>query len=384
MGSRDSTIFKNWLIFAVIVSVFVLNSTSTSNFIIVTLLFLLLCTNLKSLKKHLNSKMLFLLGSLCSIIVGALLVYNEIDLLRIGSLLIVLFTFPYKFHFSVKQYKLLLIIGLYMFVLQVGHGLNIGFISNYINSYYPIDINGWMYGDLEVLSDLNDVRFAGIFYNPNIMGQSMLLLFCLLLEFIKISSNKILVFSIVFVFFISILLTGGRTAMFTFLIINYFAFKKHYTKKHFIFAIPLLLLMGLFFLPVVGTFLANFRVFDLGSTYGENTSGSVKINILLDWLSQLFMDANFNLFQVIFGIGSIPTQFDFDFGYILQMFGFFGFAVLFSFLIKIYRVTMLQYRFVFFIFLISIGATVIINFRFSILTFVILSMYNIENKLKYE
>lgn len=375
---------KNWLTFTVITSVLILNSTTASNIVIIILLSLLLFVNFRSFKKYTNYKLLFLSGSLLSVIVGLIINNNDVDLLRIGSLLLVVFSFPYKFNFNNKQYKLLIFIGLYLFVLQVGNGLDIGLISNYVSALYPYELNVWKYGEISSVSDLSEIRFAGVFYNPNIMGQNMLFLFCLLLKFIRINNNKIMVFCLLSIFFLSILLTGGRTAMFTFLIINYFAFRKHFTKTTFLLGIPLLLLMGLFYLPSIDTFISNFRVFDLGSTYTKDGSGSVKINILLDWLSQLFMDANFNLFEVIFGVGSIPTQFDFDFGYILQMFGVFGLVILIGFLIKIYHRTMQQYRFIFFLFLISIGATVIINFRYSILIFIILSMYNIDNKLQNE
>ena len=110
----------------------------------------------------------------------------------------------------------------------------------------------------------------------------------------------------------------------------------------------------------------------------------MKLDILLNWFFQISMASNFNLFQLLFGIGSIPTPFDFDIGYILQMFGFIGMAAIVRFLIKIYSTTLKEYKIVFFLFLISIGATVIINFRFSILIFIILSLYNTGNKFKNE
>jgi hypothetical protein len=248
-------------------------------------------------------------------------------------------------------------------VLQIGIGLDIQFFSNFNNSFYPIDLNLWTYSELKSLSDFNEVRFAGIFYNPNVMGLNMLLLFCCLLKFIKSNNNIIATLFVLSFFSLSILLTGSRTAMLTFLIINYFAFRKHFTKNTFVLVISLLFVIGLFYFPTLARLLSSFRVFDIGSTFSTDGSGEIKINLLLDWLSQLFLDANFNFFEFIFGVGSIPIQFDFDFGYILQMCGVFGMSVLIILLVKIYHKTMYQYRFIFYLFFISIGATLIINFR---------------------
>ena len=382
---RISFELKNNLIFLLVACTFLLNSSSFSNYIIFTLLFLSFLANFKNINKYKIHKYLLFISLLLSVLVGTLLSNNEVDYLRIGSLLIIFFSFPYQFNFNVNHYKLLIVIALYLFVLQVGNGLNIGFISNYISSYYPIEENVWRYGELKSVADLVTTRFAGVFYNPNIMGQNMVLLFCFLLKYLKSEHHRKIIKIIVWsLFFVSILLAGGRTAMITFLIINFFAFRKRITKKSLVFGIPLLLFGGLFYLPKLDKLISNFRVFNINAIFSSQGSGSIKLNILTDWLSQLFIDSNFNIFQVLFGIGSIHTQFDFDIGYLLQMFGFLGFAVLLGFLIKIYHQSISSYRFIFFVFFISIGATLIINFRFSVLIFAILSMYNYKNKLSDE
>lgn len=311
--------------------------------------------------------------------------YNELDISRLGSLLLLIFSFPYKLHFSINQYKLLIGIGLYLFVLQVGKGLNIAYISSFVDSFYPIEMSVWKYGELSSFNDLAETRFGGVFYNPNIMGQSMVLLFVFLLKYLISNDSRKYIKIIVFLlFFTSILLTGSRTSMFTFLVISYFAFHRGFSKKLIRASILILLFFGIFLIPDLDKFISNFRVFNVNTMYNDQGSGFIKINILLDWLSDIFSNKNFNIFKVFFGIGSIPTQFDFDLGYILEMFGFMGFFVLTLFFVKIFKKTISEYRFVFFLFLISLGATVIINFRFSILLIMIFSLYNERNNLNNE
>ncbi|ARN77772.1 hypothetical protein BST97_07035 [Nonlabens spongiae] len=132
----------------------------------------------------------------------------------------------------------------------------------------------------------------------------------------------------------------------------------------------------MFYFEDITNLFQNFRSFNLGNLYGEKlSSGTVKLEIFIEWLAEILNGSLENTLLFIFGSGVIVDQFDFDLGYILQMFGFLGLTSIFLFIISIFRKTPKQNRYIYFIFLISIGATLIINFRFSILTFMILSMY---------
>lgn len=369
---------KNSLAFILTVFVFILNSGTISNIVLSILVLLLFAVNFKSVKMYMTYKLLIFCGMIFSILVGTILL-EEVDFQRLLILLLILFSFPYEIYFSENSYKVLIGIAIYLFILQIGTGLGIGPISSYVSSFYPIDDNIWKYGDIERLSDFKNNRFGGVFYNPNIMGQSMLLLYGVIVKYILDNSkirNSILIFSL---FVVSITLTGSRTAMVTFIILNFFIFRKYITAKSLIFIILPILFFFVYSIDLE-SLVDSFRVLNFDLYGSKGSSGNVKISILINWLNEVLLDHNFNFLKILFGIGAIPTQFDFDIGYMIQMLGFFGFTLFILFFRKIFKDTVVKYRFVFLLFLISIGATIIVNFRFSILIFIILSIHNKKGK----
>jgi hypothetical protein len=328
-------------------------------------------------------KAFVILSIVLSILNAGVFSYVPIEIARVFLLAILFLFFPFEIRLSKMHLLLMLFILIYLFVFQVGSAIGLSFIEGLRDSLYPIEDNVWEVDEYAGVTSLQENRYAGIFYNPNIMGQNMVLLFCLFLAYFKIKKPNIILIIVSIVILLSTVLTGSRTAIFTLLILFFFYFRKYLTVNGFIFIASILGVIVLVKLDGILNYLENFRSFNISSLYGEDlSSGSAKLHEFNVWFEQ-FQEYNFSTIStLIFGVAAITLQVDFDFGYILQVLGLFGFLMLLFFFIQAYQRTQTQFRFVFWVFLISIGATLIINFRFSILLMMILSsFYNLdENK----
>jgi hypothetical protein len=256
--------------------------------------------------------------------------------------------------------------------MQIGNALGITLFVNFIDKFYPITENLWDYKfDSTNISEIISNRLAGIYYNPNIMGQSLVFLYAIILDKLNISFTKKTRIYITILIFVSILLTGGRTALITFIILlglNHY----RYFKKYIFLFIPIIVL---FFAYIVTTL--QLRAFEnIFNPLAEDDSGNAKLQILISY----FRDFNFNsistIFTYLFGYLNWDRQFDSDIGYLLSFIGIFGFLYLIFILISFYRKTDRSKRYYFILLLITITATIFLNLRFSILFFLIISKFN--------
>jgi hypothetical protein len=338
--------------------------------------------NRESFIIFLFQKYFILLCFIISIATGASLIVEQAEFSRIIMLTIAFFCFPLNVCFNATYTYCLVAVFFFLFLTQVGSALGIPYTDVFRDSFYPIEDNVWSSNNIEGIESLNDNRYAGIYYNPNIMGQSMVLLYVIIAKCLNDLNDFKLKIILTFLFFVSILLTGSRTSIFVFFIMLFFQFKSFFKFSFIIPFASIALLFILFNMDSISIYLDNFRSFNVASLYGEKlSSGTAKLDIFLTWFNEILNGTWSNSIQFIFGVGVILQQFDFDIGYILQVFGLFGFIAIFMFFRKIYMITPRKNRFIFFIFLISIGATVIVNFRFSILAIIILSMYQNSNEI---
>jgi hypothetical protein len=256
--------------------------------------------------------------------------------------------------------------------MQIGNALGITLFVNFIDKFYPITENLWDYKfDSTNISEIISNRLAGIYYNPNIMSQSLVFLYAIILDKLNISFTKKTRIYITILIFVSILLTGGRTALITFIILlglNHY----RYFKKYIFLFIPIIVL----FIAYIVTTL-QLRAFEnIFNPLAEDDSGNAKLQILISY----FRDFNFNsistIFTYLFGYLNWDRQFDSDIGYLLSFIGFFGFLYLIFILISFYRKTDRSKRYYFILLLITITATIFLNLRFSILFFLIISKFN--------
>jgi hypothetical protein len=268
--------------------------------------------------------------------------------------------------------------------MQIGKTLGIPMLNDFVNSNYPIEKNYW--GDNE-FDNVGEIfagfsnRLGGIYYNPNIMGQSILILYVVIIIGLLKYFSKAFTLSIGALFFLSILLTGGRTAMLTFIFLNAFLFWPE-IKMRFVFWIPFFLLLASVTI-YYGT-LFEFRAFYnlTGSFSDSEDSGGQKIQIFMSYLNEYDFKSIEKVFMFLLGNLNWDRQFDAELGYLLSFFGLIGTWFILLFFILVYGKTPPGYRFVFLLFLISITGTILINYRFSILMFMILSLVRNEENVK--
>lgn len=364
---------------------FILNSTNNSTFLIFLLLFILLCINLYEKNTINKFKIpLFFVLTLC-------LPFSFFDnfifsqLVRFIELLILIQLFPNKFKISPLFVKFLFLILFFLVFTQFAMTLNISIITKLVDKIYPVEINYWGSNDYENVSEafsqLNN-RLAGIYYNPNLMGQSVLLLYVLILiSILKDNISKVKIQFILFIIcLISIVLSGSRTALITFIFVNVYAYHKT-LLKYIYFVIPFLFYFIFF---VFNNYLDEVRVFsNITNPFGDKEdSGGAKLEVLINHFKNYNYYSINEILFLLFGKMNWDKQFDADPGYIISYFGLVGTFFLIFYISLLYFKIEPKLKFVFFIFLISIGATVIMNFRFSILAFYILSFsYKSQKKI---
>ncbi len=367
---------KNYTPVFLIISIAVLNSSTASNLIIISLCILLFVYNIENILKFWEAKIILVLNCIAAIIIGSSL-NAPIESSRLIVLLLVMLPFPYEFRINKKQHVLIFCSCLYVIIFQFGDALEVNFVKSMINTYYPIANNPWQNSANGMLNNLGKNRYAGIYFNPNIMGQSMVLLFAILIQYVEKNYNKVKTVLVSILFMFSIVLTGSRSSMITFMIINLFFLRKLINVKYLIFLFPII-----FFVFLASDFSElerSMRVFKLDLYGSENSSGNVKIRIFLNWVESNFTNDYKKLPCLLFGIGAIPTVFDFDFGYLAEMLGFVGILIFVYFIVRTFHNT--THKYIYYIFFISIGATLIVNFRFSIMTLIILSIYQRRSEI---
>jgi hypothetical protein len=370
--TKISTILSSLIIYFC----FILNSTNKSTFLILFLLFILMILNLRLNKNQIKSKLPLLFVFILCVPLSFTDNFLLNQFIRLLELLSLILLFPINF-IPPRRFQLFLFIILgYLIFTQIGMTLNISSIKSFVDKFYPIDINYWGTNEYdsatEALSQLNN-RLAGIYYNPNIMGQSILLLYVLLLIIIlkedDTNYKKLSIFSICL---ISITLSGSRTALITYILLNMYAYRK-ILLKYIIIVLPSFIIVFLYFIV---KYKDEIRVLsNITNPFGDKEdSGGAKLEVLINHFKTYNYQSITEMIYLFFGKMNWDKQFDADPGYILSFFGILGTFVFVLYLIYLFFHLQSRFKFVFFILLISIGATIIMNFRFSILAAFIFSI----------
>lgn len=321
---------------------------------------------------------ILLASFLLSGIIGMMTEKGSNNISRYLGLLLLVLAFPMKFKWDKRLFYLVLFsAGAYLVVLQLGQAFGIGLIENYINHFYPIEFNQWgeeatLINNLdEYTQEASHIRYGGIFYNPNIMGQMIVFWYIVMRNFsIETQRLTIAVFAITL---ISIWFSGSRTAFVVFAIFNSLYYWPVIKRYSFIFLFGVVTFFSILLLGFNSSY--DFRIFNItqGITHKEG-SGKIKYEIFKTWLEEQTRPANFDWIKFFFGNLSWDVEFDNDPGYVLNFFGFAGALFLLFFLYDIFKNSTQLGKLNFVLLLIGIGATVIMNFRFSILLFVVLSV----------
>ncbi len=305
------------------------------------------------------SKLIFLMLILFSIVFNIAQIEFK-NALRLSQITLGFMVFPLAINVNNLNVKYLRFGIIYVTVFAILDILNIPLFFAFREIVYPIEFDAWGAGfDRTIINITN--RYGSIFYNPNLLGQSMLLIY--LLYLVIVFQRKFTKLDLFFLFcnVFCILVSGSRTAFVIFSIVTFCYFMQFYRNK-----IKYLLIIGL--IPVLLSVLAGTRLLDIGNTSGG--SMDQKWQILLEYLGTLSYD---DTIVALFGQLKQDIQFDNDLGNIIYYLGFLG--LLYVAFFYLYQVLTTSLKIVYFysFLLVSYGATLLINFKFFIFTMIILS-----------
>lgn len=380
---------KETVISILIISLFLFNSTVLSSIFVFGVLIILTLLSLKSiLYKNIFSIKLFLLYSfLLTFLVNVNQHIVLSEYIRYISLLILFLFFPLNVDIKNKVLiKLIFITGILIFISQLGSAFGIQPINALIQRFYPIDLNIWESQSIESLRGLSEYgsfrRFGGIYYNPNIMGQNIVLWCILFISIVEtnklqIPQHKLYIIGSYSITSLSVIMSGSRTAMAVFaafLLLKYY----HLIKEKKILIFPIIILV----LAISYKFLSELRIFQISSAItSPEGSVNIKFNILKNWWSSRLSESS--ILNILFGDFDLGVHFDADLGYMLSYFGIIGVSSILLYFSKIFYL-LKNKRYNYSIFLIGFGATVIMNYRFSIIALLLLSVaYRSLNKKEF-
>jgi len=337
----------------------------------------------KGKKREIFSLVIFI-----SIIISFLVNINEESSFknnfRVFNLVLLFLFFPICKYEKIKDITLYIALS-FILISQFSIAYRITGAINFFDAIYPAReiFNSEYAKELTSIQDLESYRYAGLYRNPNICAEYLSLLF---IVFIIENYNKKVLFMtfISTVFFISIMLTGSRTGVITFLsvIFTYFFLTKKY--KYFVSIIA----FGLFSLVFNIWNLSEFRVFNIYQGFQERGSFSMKLNILMTYLNK----PNLDIIHFFLGNFTIDNTFSiykismFDSG-TSNYFYSFGLIGLFSIALFYWYLLTLKNKNVYLLMLINlfaISSGVLIIYRMSFLFILLLSnYYSLHNQRKY-
>lgn len=303
-------------------------------------------------------------------VIGSLMYGVSIEaLIRVYLIIIFIYIYPIKSVNEYVSYKLIYIGIVYLFFLQLNGVFGFGF-DDIIMQLYPIKSNIWYSSPISISDFIsgNYGRYGGRFYNPNIMGQIIILLYIITLKNKFKEINKYIQIITV----LSLIFSGSRTAMIVFIAIELLRYNENNKNK-----LKIILSYAILFtVYIVIDEINSIRSLDMVSGITQdNSSMSIKYNILKEYIVYMYQT---NIFELLFGTLQMDIQFDSDIGYLLRFMGLVPFLALLFGLIKYAITTETKYRYINVMYLISIGATLVMNFKFIILLIIITNLYSIK------
>ncbi len=296
-----------------------------NKFIIIFSFVLLFILSINAVSKISQLSIFNILFFLPGIIVVAF--NHPFELIRFFPVLYIIIFSPFcfiKINGRVLRYTCVGIL-IYLIFSQILIASNSVFWVEIRDNFYPVDKNVFEYGELPNEGfQFRTFRAGGIFYNPNVLGLVILLIYLIFLKFNSKSSLILNIILSVFCFF-SLILTGSRTAiagLILYFLLNtivpyFFRILKQnkVSIRSFLFYCSISIFLFIFLISFYSYITEAF--FD--KTDG---SGYIKIMILKNYLTQS------DLFSLLIG-GHYGTQFDNDLGNWIGFSGFFGIIALF-------------------------------------------------------
>lgn len=254
--------------------------------------------------------------------------YDFKDVLIALNIVFLVLFFPYGFKRNKISCRLIYVISIYILISQLCYIFEINLLINFFEAIYKNEDSGQDF----TFFISRALRNGGIYFNPNQASKYLTLLLALVITANFKNRDKFLLASILF---ISVILTGSRTGLITFLLIM-FGYSVFHYKRKIISVVILLCGMGALFLFGKGSRSLNF---------GQSGSASYKIDAIKDYISVSFLDRNFivNLF------GNFTTNYE----YIAQKYSLnyiyeFGFDAEIGMIISTYGIVFLFFYCIYF------------------------------------
>lgn len=356
---------KSILVNTLLFSAILLNNSFLS--LIVQFLLFVICIILLSNYTVSIGKLLFIIMIIISIFFNVFNIEFK-DLIRAIQISIAFLFFPLKIDRSYINKKFLGLIMLFIVFMTISNILGLSFENSFKNRFYPIESNPWYTetGFLDTGVSILFSRYATFFYNPNILGQTTLLILVIYLIVIHDKKKEIFDFLVFFSGIICLIVSGGRTS---FLIFSIIVFLTIIWKMKLFYRLFFLAII----IPMIFYKLSESRLLQIISSDESMDSVGVKFSILNTYIQSFKFDP-FSIFQFLFGTMKSDIQFDNDIGSILYFSGFLSLVYFLHIFLREFWNSDFKFKPYYAFILISISATIIFNFKFLILTIFILSI----------
>ncbi len=296
---------------------------------------------------------------------GGIMILEELIRMLVFCLVVV-GLISHKSIFQGKVSNLMLHFIAFILVLFAAANIfNIEFLINLREILWPLskdNINSFDYG---VFGD-SWFRVGSIYYNPNVFGEA--LAFLIVFYLLSDSRHKPL---IIFLLFVMVLFTGSRTATLSVFLILFFS-DKRLRKWFMLLSLPSILIISIYFSEQI--FLL-FRALDFVAAVSGESSGSVKLSNIIEYLSVFSSGGIKQFFILLLGNGFIDQtvwHLDSEIGLLIYSLGLVGLIILLLVLFLNFLSLNDKSKPIYFLFIFSIGSTLLLSLKFAPL-FLILS-----------
>lgn len=303
--------------------------------------------------------------------------------LKIFNILLLIVFYPLINGYTISE-KLIIYTVAVVLASQLVFIFNVTPVVEFIKNYYTTEgFKNW--GERVLTENISgnwsvfDMRFGGIFRNPNQCGRMLTLLLVVYLQLKKTLNFKDIL--VLILFFTSLLLTGSRTSMLIFVfIVLYFVFRNVKVKKSYVYSLSVVVAIALGILSIK----YNSRILSVFSFSGDQpASVSIKYLFLFFYIKETILN---NFFDLLFGKFNIDdlklifenlaiTKFDAELGYLIHAIGVFGVVALILFFAQIFRMADKKFYLFYILLLWSLTSTILTNLRFSFLFFLFFSNF---------
>lgn len=294
----------------------------------------------------------------------------------VKSLTLVFFVLTIGTYKKIEIYTYLPVIILFLIVAsQLSYVFNLTYLTEYIDKIYPFKEENkiWTHRSILNFNEIfnTNIRAGGIYRNPNQYTKYINLLYILILN-TKLKLNNKIILS--FIIFCSLLLTGSRSGLAIYLIINFFFLKENYKLKQVYFAAAFLAII------VLSYDIETLRSFSFSDFSSLSNRFPVITTITENLTFKSFLVGNFYGQGTISSIRHYSFMFDSDLLSIFFRYGFLGTSILFSIYYKMSQKSHFLYISIMLTYCITSGIFNDISFFILITMILLLTKPNIVNE----